>query len=111
MSDSFCIRNTSNGNTLAPASKTDQPKSFSQSANLLQGYNSCGNDVTERVANNPNSTVTIRIADLPDIKQRIVDRQKAAQLKLFCRFWSKSEPDTKRTATRSNLKGKVLHKY
>ncbi len=111
MSDSFCITNTSNGNTLALASKTGQPKSFSQSANPLQGYNSCGNNATERVANNPNSTVTISIADLLDIKQRIVDRKKAAQLKFFCRFRSKSEPDSKRTATRSNLKGKVLHKY
>ena len=58
----------------------------------------------------PTPIVTITIADLQAIQQKIADLE-AAQYNTYCRRQSNSESDYKRAPKRSNLKKKALDEY
>ncbi len=95
----------------APAPATNQPESSTQGANPHRGNNTPGNNAAEGAANNPNPAVTISVADLQAIQQRIADLEEAAQRNPCRRRRSESEPDYERAPKRSNLKGKAPDEY
>ncbi len=109
---SYNLRNTNTflGDAFAPAPAptTNQPESSAQVANPRRGNNTPGNNFAESAANNPNPAVTISVADLQAIKQRIADLEEASQRNPRRRRWSECEPDYERVPKRSNHTVKPL---
>ncbi len=77
----------------------------------VETINTPGNNAAEGAANNLNRAVTISIADLQAIQQRIADLEETAQQNRGRRRLSKSETSYKLAPKRFNLKGKAMDKY
>ncbi len=106
MSYNFCFTNLSPGHASAPTPATGQPKSSTRGANRHCKNKTAKNNTIKEAANNPNAAVTISIAYLQFIQQKIAGLKKAAQRNICCWRQSESESNYQRISKRSNLKDK-----